>query len=48
MMCAQEVRKSTLMNAFMHVDEETDINRVMDFFRYLQRGPIYAPIWAPI
>ena len=30
----KEVRNSTLMNAFMHVDEETDINRVMDFFSY--------------
>ena len=30
----KEVRDSSLMNAFMHVDEETDINRVMDFFSY--------------
>lgn len=30
----KEVRNSSLMNAFMHVDEETDINRVMDYFSY--------------
>lgn len=30
----RELRNSNLMNAFMHVDEETDINRVTDFFSY--------------
>jgi len=30
----REVRNSNLFNACMHVDEETDINRVMDYFSY--------------
>jgi hypothetical protein len=29
-----EVRKSNLFNACMHVDEETDINKVLDYFSY--------------
>lgn len=30
----REVRHSNLFNACMHVDEETDINRVVDYFSY--------------
>jgi serine/threonine-protein phosphatase 2A regulatory subunit B'' len=30
----REVRNSNLMSEFMHVDEETDINRVVEYFSY--------------
>ena len=30
----REVRRSALVEEFMHVDEETDINRVSEFFSY--------------
>lgn len=30
----REVRASNLFNACMHVDEETDINRVVEYFSY--------------
>lgn len=33
-LCLREVRKSDLFQACMHVDEETDINRVVDYFSY--------------
>lgn len=30
----REVQASNLMDEFMHVDEETDINRVVEYFSY--------------
>jgi serine/threonine-protein phosphatase 2A regulatory subunit B'' len=37
-----EVRKSNLFSACMHVDEETDINRVLDYFSYEHFYVIYC------
>jgi serine/threonine-protein phosphatase 2A regulatory subunit B'' len=38
----REVRKSNLFNACMHVDEETDINKVLDYFSYEHFYVIYC------
>ncbi len=38
----REVRKSNLFTACMHVDEETDINKVLDFFSYEHFYVIYC------
>lgn len=37
-----EIRKSNLFSACMHVDEETDINRVLDYFSYEHFYVIYC------
>jgi serine/threonine-protein phosphatase 2A regulatory subunit B'' len=37
-----EVRRSNLFSACMHVDEETDINRVLDYFSYEHFYVIYC------
>lgn len=38
----REVRKSNLFSACMHVDEETDINKVLDYFSYEHFYVIYC------
>lgn len=38
----REVRKSNLFHACMHVDEETDINKVLDYFSYEHFYVIYC------
>lgn len=38
----REVRKSNLFTACMHVDEETDINKVLDYFSYEHFYVIYC------
>jgi serine/threonine-protein phosphatase 2A regulatory subunit B'' len=38
----RELRKSNLFHACMHVDEETDINKVLDYFSYEHFYVIYC------
>ena len=41
----REVRSSNLFAACMHVDEETDINRVIDYFSYEHFYVLYCKFY---
>ena len=41
----REVRNSNLFAACMHVDEETDINRVIDYFSYEHFYVLYCKFY---